>query len=61
MCSTPDRPQVGKRASTLCSACSPELRAATEQGTPLAKDAWLLGIGLSFVIDAILSRGDDAS
>jgi uncharacterized membrane protein YphA (DoxX/SURF4 family) len=32
----------------------------TEQGTPLAKDAWLLGIGLSFVIDAILSRGDDA-
>ena len=31
----------------------------TAQGTPLAKDAWLLGIGLSFVIDAILSRGDD--
>jgi hypothetical protein len=28
----------------------------TAQGTPLAKDAWLLGIGLSFVIDAILSR-----
>jgi hypothetical protein len=25
----------------------------------LAKDAWLLGIGLSFVIDAILSRGND--
>jgi hypothetical protein len=31
----------------------------TAQGTPLAKDAWLLGIGLSFVIDAILSRGND--
>ena len=31
----------------------------TPQGTPLAKDAWLLGIGLSFVLDAILSRGDD--
>ena len=31
----------------------------TAQGTPLAKDAWLLGIGLSFVIDTILSRGDD--
>jgi hypothetical protein len=32
----------------------------TAQGTPLAKDAWLLGIGLSFVLDAISSRGDDA-
>ena len=32
----------------------------TQQGTPLAKDAWLLGIGLSFVLDAISSRGDDA-
>ena len=32
----------------------------TAQGTPLAKDAWLLGIGLSFVIDAILSRGNDS-
>jgi hypothetical protein len=32
----------------------------TAQGTPLAKDAWLLGIGLSFVLDAILSRGDDS-
>jgi hypothetical protein len=31
----------------------------TAQGTPLAKDAWLLGIGLSFVLDAVLSRGDD--
>jgi len=31
----------------------------TAQGTPLAKDAWLLGIGLSFVLDSILSRGDD--
>jgi hypothetical protein len=34
-------------------------RRPTAQGTPLAKDAWLLGIGLSFVLDAILSRGDD--
>lgn len=33
---------------------------STVQGTPLAKDAWLLGIGLSFVLDAILRRGDDA-
>jgi hypothetical protein len=32
----------------------------TAQGVPLAKDAWLLGIGLSFVLDAILSRGDAA-
>ena len=32
----------------------------TPQGTPLAKDAWLLGIGLSFVLEAILSRGDAA-
>ena len=32
----------------------------TAQGTPLAKDAWLLGIGLSFVLDAVLSRGDDS-
>jgi hypothetical protein len=32
----------------------------TQQGTALAKDAWLLGIGLSFVLDAISSRGDDA-
>jgi hypothetical protein len=32
----------------------------TAQGTVLAKDAWLLGIGLSFVLDAILSRRDDA-
>ena len=32
----------------------------TAQGTPLAKDAWLLGIGLSFVLDGIQSRGDDA-
>jgi hypothetical protein len=31
----------------------------TAQGTPLAKDAWLLGIGLSFVLDAVLSGGDD--
>jgi hypothetical protein len=32
----------------------------TQQGTPLAKDAWLLGIGQSFVLDAIRRRGDDA-
>ena len=32
----------------------------TAQGTALAKDAWLLGIGLSFVLDAILSRGNDS-
>ena len=32
----------------------------TAQGTPLAKDAWLLGIGQTFVIDAILSRGNDS-
>jgi hypothetical protein len=31
----------------------------TAQGTPLAKDAWLLGIGLSFVIDSILSPSED--
>jgi hypothetical protein len=29
----------------------------THQGTPLAKDAWLFGIGLSFVVDALTSRG----
>jgi hypothetical protein len=28
----------------------------TVQGTPLAKDTWLFGIGLSFVVDAITSR-----
>ena len=32
----------------------------TAQGTPLARDAWLLGIGLSFVLNAVLSRGDDS-
>jgi hypothetical protein len=32
----------------------------TAQGTPIAKDAWLLGIGLSFVIEELLGRGDDA-
>jgi hypothetical protein len=32
----------------------------TAQGIVLAKDAWLLGIGLSFVLDAILSPRDDA-
>lgn len=28
----------------------------THQGTPLAKDVWLLGIGVGFVIDDITSR-----
>ena len=28
----------------------------TQQGTPLAKDAWLLGIGLGLVIDSISDR-----
>jgi hypothetical protein len=28
----------------------------TVQGTPLAKDAWLFGIGLSFVVDAVTSH-----
>lgn len=32
----------------------------TPQGTVLAKDAWLLGIGLSLVLDAISSRDEDA-
>jgi hypothetical protein len=30
----------------------------TQQGTGLAKDAWLLGIGLSLLLDAISSRND---
>jgi hypothetical protein len=29
----------------------------TAQGTPLAKDAWLFGMGLSWVVDALTSRG----
>lgn len=28
----------------------------TQQGTPLAKDAWLLGIGLGLVIDSLTDR-----
>ncbi|NSC20055.1 hypothetical protein FM076_02070 [Streptomyces albus subsp. chlorinus] len=28
----------------------------TEQGTPLAKDVWMLGIGLGFVVDELTSR-----
>lgn len=28
----------------------------TEQGTPLAKDVWLLGIGLSFVVDSVVNK-----
>jgi hypothetical protein len=30
----------------------------TEQGTVLAKDVWLLGIGLSLVLEDLLKRGD---
>jgi hypothetical protein len=30
----------------------------TEQGTVLAKDVWLLGIGLSLVLDDLPKRGD---
>jgi hypothetical protein len=28
----------------------------TQQGTPLAKDAWLLGIGLGLIIDSVTDR-----
>jgi uncharacterized membrane protein YphA (DoxX/SURF4 family) len=28
----------------------------TQQGTPLAKDAWLLGIGLGLIIDSLTDR-----
>src|ERR1022692_1030528 len=28
----------------------------TQQGTPLAKDVWMLGIGLGLVIDALTDR-----
>jgi hypothetical protein len=28
----------------------------TQQGTALAKDAWLLGIGLSLIADALTDR-----
>jgi hypothetical protein len=30
----------------------------TEQGIPLAKDVWLLGIGLSLVLEDLLDRGE---
>ena len=30
----------------------------TEQGTVLAKDVWLLGIGLSLMLEDLLKRGD---
>jgi hypothetical protein len=30
----------------------------TEQGTPLAKDIWLLGVGVGFVLDAVTSTRD---
>jgi uncharacterized membrane protein YphA (DoxX/SURF4 family) len=30
----------------------------TEQGIPLAKDVWLLGIGVSLVLDDVLERED---
>ncbi|MCO6010964.1 hypothetical protein NE236_39005 [Actinoallomurus purpureus] len=29
----------------------------SQQGIPQAKDAWLLGIGLGFVVDGVLDRG----
>jgi hypothetical protein len=32
--------------------------APTEQGLPLAKDVWLLGIGLSLVLDDVLEEGE---
>jgi hypothetical protein len=28
----------------------------TEQGTPLAKDVWMLGIGISLIIDGVTER-----
>jgi hypothetical protein len=28
----------------------------TQQGTAVAKDVWMLGIGLGLVLDALLSR-----
>ena len=34
----------------------PHSLAPTEQGTPLAKDAWMTAMGLGFVIDALASR-----
>jgi hypothetical protein len=33
--------------------------APTEQGTALAKDVWLLGIGLSLVLDDVLEKGGE--
>jgi uncharacterized membrane protein YphA (DoxX/SURF4 family) len=30
----------------------------TEQGTALAKDVWLLGIGLALVVDGLTARGE---
>jgi hypothetical protein len=30
--------------------------APTQQGTGLAKDVWMLGIGLGFVVDAVANR-----
>src|ERR1019366_829522 len=32
----------------------------TQQGIPLAKDVWMLGVGLSLVADAVTSRADSA-
>jgi hypothetical protein len=31
----------------------------TQQGTGIAKDVWLVGIGLALVLDELTSRGDD--
>jgi hypothetical protein len=28
----------------------------TQQGTPIAKDVWMFGIGLGLVVDAVTSR-----
>jgi hypothetical protein len=32
----------------------------TEQGTPIAKDIWIVGIGLALVIDEIVARSNRA-
>ncbi|CAM3317673.1 hypothetical protein KIPE111705_01925 [Kibdelosporangium persicum] len=31
----------------------------TEQGTGLAKDVWMLGMGVGFVVDGLTSKNDD--
>jgi hypothetical protein len=32
----------------------------TQQGTPIAKDVWLLGIGAALVLDEVLADKSDA-